>query len=801
MKKLGLLTIPLLLSLISCNNVEVIKIKKNNDLTQVKEESEKYENIFLDDRIPDQWSNYGIGDPFIYRFNGYYYLLCSTKAQNYGVKGWKSKDLMHWEKVNNGISKEGFVVDPSVKQSFDAYASEVYYLDGTFYLVESSHGEGHYVLSSKSPEGPFELISEKIDDRIDGSMFLDVDGQMVLMYAASSDVNARRFASDMKSLKDNVVISNTSMAGWTEGPEQLIKDGVRYYFYTGNGVTQRAYRIDYSYAYLSGDKTFDQLDTIQGHNLILNTDDDFYGLGHGCVIMGPDLDSYYMGYHNSYQDGNDSGRRFNLSRMLFNGTEINMQHVGLYDNIVPSLPDYQCFDKTNLISNNNLLLSDQETEDSFTVEYNFKGQGKLIFAFNNQNDYCYSEFDGRSVKLYQFQNNETKLLNEAKAFKDYSLDNLHSIRLGYKDGLMDVSFDYQEIANDLNVGKISKGKVGYEGFEDIGTLTFSNTAQGDSDKLTEKMETIPSNSYDVNLSKMSEKTKLIEIDDSYNLTKGSYQMQIDNPGDYVSYVDYAYKTGNYGLDMIVPSSMFNKKIGIQIDGKDIYSYTVPTYPYEGYVKTKIADLYLEKGNHNITIFNLGDKIEYRTIFIEPNYNIKDLTYEEDLKSYPEKGINYPTFFNKDDEGFYSDNNARYLVTFGNGGFEDLEMSVDIKITGENGIGTIGLVLSADNWAFNNLDLDNYKSIQGYYFAVNNNKVQIVDSNYQYTNDSCRDIISLQNDITFNLKAIKQGKNLKMYIDNNLVLETFSPLGRVRGYAGIYANNTSARFNNLKIKTL
>ena len=129
------------------------------------------------------------------------------------------------------------------------------------------------------------------------------------------------------------------------------------------------------------------------------------------------------------------------------------------------------------------------------------------------------------------------------------------------------------------------------------------------------------------------------------------------------------------------------------------------------------------------------------------------------------------------------------------------MSVDIKITGENGIGTIGLVLSADNWAFNNLDLDNYKSIQGYYFAVNNNKVQIVDSNYQYTNDSCRDIISLKNDISFNLKAIKQGKNLKMYIDNNLVLETFSPLGRVRGYAGIYANNTSARFNNLKIKTL
>ena len=69
---------------------------------------------------------------------------------------------------------------------------------------------------------------------------------------------------------------------------------------------------------------------------------------------------------------------------------------------------------------------------------------------------------------------------------------MHSIRLGYKDGLMDLSFDNLEIANDIAVGAFSAGKVGYENtFSSVGTLTFNNTAQGDSDKKTEKIQRIP----------------------------------------------------------------------------------------------------------------------------------------------------------------------------------------------------------------------------------------------------------------------------------------------------------------------
>lgn len=793
----------LLFCLTSCGGNTPIKvtIQNNNDLQTIQNESEKYENIFLEDRIPNQWNQYGIGDPFIYRFNGYYYLLCSTKGTERGVKGWKSLDLMHWEEVQNGVNKKGFVVDPSIDESFDAWASEVYYLDGTFYLVASRHGEGHYVYTSTSPEGPFKLISNRIDDSFDGSMFMDIDGKMVMLYRGLGNVYAKYFSDDMRSVGENIVISNTSLVGNTEGPEYLVKDGVRYYFYTGNGVTQRAYRVDYSYSPINNN-TFQNSPVKQAHNVLLNTDDDFYGLGHCCVFMGPDLDSYYMGFHNSYKEGNYEGRRFNLGRMLFNGTEVSMQHIGLYDNIVPNLPDYQSLDEANLETVDSFKLSKDSTKESFTVEYNFVGNGKNIFSYQDNKNYGYASFDGDKIEIHQVKDGQDSLKGSINTYRKYKLDCMHTLRLGYKNGLMDVSFDYQEIANDVQVGTFSAGKVGYNSFSKVGALTFNNTAQGDSDKEVEKQENIPANSYNQNLSKLTN-SKIIPTDTSrdQNIVQGSYQMEL-TPGDYATYVDYVSENGSYGLDMVVPSTSMGKTIGVQIDGKTIYKYTIP-YEEQGnnYLRLKIADLKLTKGNHNITIVSFEETFHYQMMYLEKNYNVEGTTYEADLKSYPENGVSYPTFFNKDDDGFYSENNSRYLVTFGNGGFEDLEMSVKISLTGINGTGTVGLVLCADNWAFNNIDLDNYNSIQGYYFAINSNKVQIILSNYQYSDESCRDIVTLENDVPFILKAVKKGKKLSLFVNDQKLLETFAPMGRTRGACGIYANNTSARFNDVKIKIL
>ena len=789
-----------------CNsNSKDVYINGNPALKNPPAEEETYKNFFEDDRIAGQWQEYGIGDPFIYRFDGTYYLICSTKAQRQGVKGWKSKDLINWEQVDNGVCTKGFIVSETVTESFDAWASEVYYLDGTFYLVESRNGKGHYVMASSSPEGPFEPITEgTIDSAIDGSLYMDINGRMVL-FTANSSVTAAYMADDMKSAEEKTLLKNATMTGWTEGPEVFTRDGIRYYFYTGNGVTQRAYRINYSYG--SADKSVFDDELTQGPNVLLNTDDDWYGLGHGCVISGPDLDSYYLGFHNSYAEGNSGGRRFNIGRLLFNGSDVVMQHTGLYENVMPNLPDYAEYDSANLAQEDGYLLSGSEHKDSFTVEFNFTGTGKAVFSYKNPSDYGYLTFDGSKIDIHRVQSGKDTLVKSCKTFRTYKTDVFHAIKIGYKNGLMDVTFDYQEIANDLQVGAFKSGKAGYYGdFSYIGSLIFNNTAQGDSDKEAVKQENIPSVTYTEQLSKLGKNSGIQAARKTLanDITESTYEMKLANAGDYATYLEYVSEDGSYGLDMTVYSRYGGKTIGVQVDGGTIYKWTIPDYgkyAYDGYMKVKVADLNLKKGNHYITIWNMQDEFAFQSMYIERNYNVKGTVYQHDLKTYPEYGIWYPTFLDSTDDGLATTSSARYLCTFGDGTLEDLEISCDVKLTGDNGTGIIGLVIAADKWAFNNTDLDNYKSLQGDYFAFNNTKVTIIRSNYQYSDESCRDIFIFDTNRVYNIKAVKQGKVLTMYVDGKKVLETFDPMGKNRGYCGLYANYIEGVFSNLKITTL
>ncbi len=804
-----ILSMLILLGATSCawinTPVEDIIISGNSALQTPPEESETYKNFFRDDRIENQWENYGIGDPFIYRFDGIYYLICSTKAGCYGVKGWQSKDLINWEPVDNGVTKKGYIVSDDVKASYDAYASEVYYLDGVFYLVESSNGKGHYVLASTSPDGPFEVISDgTIDNKIDGSLYMDVNGKMVL-FTANGTLDAAYMSDDMKTASDKIALANCNMSGWTEGPELLTRNGVRYYFYTGNGVTQRAYRINYSYG--SAEKSIFEDDIKVGKNVLLNTDSEWCGLGHGCVVMGPDLDSYYLGFHNIYTDGNNEGRRFNIGRLLFNGTDVVMQHTGLYDNIVPNLPDYSEYDSANLTSENGLLLSTSAHGDSFTVEFNFTGTGKLVFSYVDASNYGYVTFDGETIEIHAVVNGTDTLRGSCKTYRTYRTDVFHEIRIGYGNGLMDVSFDYQEIANDIEVGEFAGGRTGYsESFEYKGSLIFNNTSHGDSDKEAVKMENIPAVSYDNTLSNFSDASGVEASRETLanDIPEGTFDLKLGRVGDYATYLINVTESGTFGLDMVLSSKYYGKTVGIQVDGGTVTKWTIPdysSYAYDGYFRTKIADLNLEKGNHYITVWNVEDEFGFEMMYLEKNYSVSGTVYEHDLKTYPEFGIGYPTFFDSTDDGLKTTNMARYLCTFGNGTLEDLEISCDITMTGENGSGTLGLVIAADNWAFNNVDLDNYKSLQGDYFAFNNTKVTIIKSNYQYSDESCRDIFRFETGKTYNIKAVKSGKVLTMYVDGEKVLETFDPMGRTRGYCGLYSNFIEAVFSNLKIKTL
>ena len=78
--------------------------------------------------------------------------------------------------------------------------------------------------------------------------------------------------------------------------------------------------------------------------------DNFYGLGHSSTFLGPNLDSYFITYHDMNPDG---VRTFNISRLLFSNNMMTVNDVNndLHFNI--EMPDFESRNKSEFLSKNN----------------------------------------------------------------------------------------------------------------------------------------------------------------------------------------------------------------------------------------------------------------------------------------------------------------------------------------------------------------------------------------------------------------------------------------------------------------
>ena len=155
LKKMILLAVlmALLFNLFSCNPAQKETGDQTDDQNTDNEENsipkqdptpieiEYYKNPILKVNDADTWQNYGVGDPFVMRYNGRYYLYCSTKDGQVGIQCWISDNLVDW--VYSGLCATETLTK-------SAYAPEVTYYNGSFYMYTSPAGKGHYVLKSDS---------------------------------------------------------------------------------------------------------------------------------------------------------------------------------------------------------------------------------------------------------------------------------------------------------------------------------------------------------------------------------------------------------------------------------------------------------------------------------------------------------------------------------------------------------------------------------------------------------------------------------------------------------------------------
>jgi hypothetical protein len=298
-------------------------------------------------------------DPFVLRHNGAYYLYCT----NPDLRCWSSRDLVNWH-------AEGPAILPGTFPGLVPFAPEAVYWNGAFYMYTSPSGFGHYLLKSGSPTGPFEKISGNIGHSIDGSVFIDDDGQWYFYWADDSGILACRM--DSPTEFSEPVHTGAFMNGWTEGPFVVKHNSLYYMTYTGNHYLSRGYRINAAVSEnpMSGFKDY------TNNPLLVHTEGTGVGLGHSSTVLGPDLLTRYIVYHNINPDAT---RDLNIDAVALDEGGMHVYGPTRDRQPAPRMPNFQdFFDSDQTLENWDVTQGHWERKDGCftTYEGSFRCAGK-----------------------------------------------------------------------------------------------------------------------------------------------------------------------------------------------------------------------------------------------------------------------------------------------------------------------------------------------------------------------------------------------------------------------------------------
>ena len=112
--------------------------------------------------------------------------------------------------------------------------------------------------------------------------------------------------------------------------------------------------------------------------------------------------------------------------------------------------------------------------------------------------------------------------------------------------------------------------------------------------------------------------------------------------------------------------------------------------------------------------------------------------------------------------------------------------------------SIGVVLRADNAGL--YTTEDQTGIQGYFCGINSFSVFISKYNYEYSlKDVSKEKTAVFNNKSYHLKATIKGNNIVFdFNDGAIILEYNDPIKISSGNFGIYADNATAVFKNLKV---
>lgn len=803
-RTLGLaLALSLTGSMVACSGTDFSSGKDDGEKAYTFAETETYCN---GQKIEGQWGaspdtsggDYGIGDPFVMRYDGKYYMYPSSSHPENGVAGVKvfsSDDLVNW-------TYEGFAVEDA--EANYAYAPEVVYYNGWFYLCESPAGQGHYIYKSQSPTGPFEQVTDNFGRKIDGAYWIGDDGQLYFLYP---DGNVLHIAPiDMETMLPGVEGSLAgTLNGWTEGPGMFRRGDILYLTYTGNGVTSDSYRVGYSYQL--GTDPNGMFIMPDNNILILETGpDNFRGLGHSSNVIGPDLDSWYTAYHNLISTAGPQ-RGYMVDKLVTNGGTVMANGPTYWDTAMPERPDFETREATDG------WLSGDASEKVFTAEFNFvpteNGTTRLIFSYTDENNYMEAVWDDatKTLSVNQVSKNAVKTLAE-EAIDFLSADVLHTVRieqgasrlLVYMDAMRKADLEHKGVA----------GQIGVAGDASFSYIAFSNDAFGTSDFETVKQVsgTFPAVHYlkgenrGFSIEKAKVKTDGIRQGEKestvYDELTGGYNLKLTSEGDWVKYAVQVNEDSYYALSARVTSASKGARFQVIVDEKEVYTYTVPQSGLSDTMASLLmGHLPLTAGQHTLKVRLVEGKMEVASFSFEPS-NPTELTYENALNEINEQGWDYIGNWKIIDDAHTARMGDTAFAYAGDDRLTDFTVEVEVAMTEEATIYDAGIMLRAKHHV-PSASID--ENFCGYYLSLRNDQVTLSRYNYGAENLDLVSVDWLQGEY-HKVKVVMKNNRIRVYIDDmdTPAMDYYDANAFLSGQVALCSNKAGCSFKNFKIQT-
>lgn len=756
--------------------------------------------------LDQEWEDYGIGDPYVLRYNGKYYLYCSTKDWRVGIKAWSSDDLVNW-------SYEGLVTEEPLTEG--AYAPEVVYWNGSFYMYTSPAGKGHYVLQSDSPTGPFTVKTENLGLTIDGSVFIDDDAKWYFTHAESGGIMA-------SSMSDPYTIEvgdklNTSLGHWTEG-SMIIKRNGRYFItYTGNHVFSKGYRVNYAVGHDSPTGLY----TIPDNNpIIISTDKDFNGLGHSATVLGPDLDSYYIVYHNliGHSAEGPPVRKLNMDRLTFNGDKMAVlgpthdkpapaPALPAFSDSLGGTPDADHWESAGITGADTSWVTDKATEDRFTAEYNVilgsgqpspaAGELMTIFSYTDEDNYRSVRIDPvkRMIALQDASADEA--LQQAALPDGMDFSKLHTIRVEadqngtrvYWDGLLLI--DNEKLA-------AKAGRIGYawkgELKPELYYTAFSNDAGGSSDNKMIKQ--VPGTMEAAHAASIDDKLVTIHQEETPD---GSNSAELTGTGAELAFPVYVRADGEYELAAMVSDSSAGSSLEVEAGGKkQTVKLQAEAFDTEDdtseWMKVPLGKFQLKQGLQWLSIAKGKGSADIR--FIETSEAVS--AEGKTAVSFDPEAV-FGNWIVDDNEVSLGIGGKDSMIFGGDSRWTDMEARVDVTPTDAVEDEASILLRTTMESSFPDQVADSYI---GYELTLRNGRVILKKISYEVNQELTSGLLELENGKARSIRIELEGASIRVYDgDNDEPILTWTDRNAfLHGRVGLRTSSAGWLFSDMTVTT-